>query len=78
MSRRRRFDCVAIDPSVKSEQNLVHLLPFLPVPVVPTLIPFSLLPSLYISLHCSICLCLDIRYIIMAGPKPKASTDMTI
>ena len=49
-SRRKRVDSVVINPNAMADWNIVHLLLFLPVPVVPTILPFSLLHALYLAL----------------------------
>ena len=47
--RRRRFNCIMIGPNTKLDQNPIHFLPFLPVLIVPTLLPCCPLPAISIS-----------------------------
>ena len=51
--RRRRgvvIDRFVIKPSNEAERNIIHLLPFLPIPVSPILPPCSYLPAIVLNL----------------------------
>ena len=48
------IDRFAIDPIDKAERNIIHLLPFLPIPAVPMLPQCSSLPDLAIYLFSSL------------------------
>ena len=77
-SRRRRVNCIMIDPITKAERNFVHIFLFLPVPVVHSLLLYRPLHALSLLFCCITCLLLDIFSVIMAGSKTEVETTMEI
>ena len=43
-------NCIAINPIAELEKQIIHILPFLFFPIVPTLLPCRPLPGLSLSL----------------------------
>ena len=76
--RRRRVYCVAINPSSEVERNLIHILPFLPIPIFHTLFTCHSLPALSILLRHITCLRINIRSVVTADPKHEESTATKI